>query len=304
MINIVGWMPPSSYAPELFALSEYINSKHDMSFTVMDRFESGLDVSAFDLSYMKMGFAPVWAKASVPEIHDYASAAFGSAADIKHWIKKTFSRKPMLRSFLSPYVRARFRFRDGVPFVLRDMGVPDSFLTCNKNPGTIEFDLLYAGSITASRGTGVMLRSIARSQRRVLVVGIPPDEIYQDFKDSTFVEFAGKVKHHEVPSLASKCFAGINYTPDVAPFNRQTSTKVLEYLAMGLPVVSNQYQWIDEFETSTGARFLKYGNLGEAMQLLYSFDYAIPDMTPYRWSTIFEQSGIYAAIGTAYRGSM
>jgi hypothetical protein len=39
--------------------------------------------------------------------------------------------------------------------------------------------------------------------------------------------------------------AGLNLVPAHRPYTVQTSTKVLEYLAVGLPVVSNRYPWME-----------------------------------------------------------
>ena len=47
----------------------------------------------------------------------------------------------------------------------------------------------------------------------------------------------------------------LNLVPDQLPYTRQTSTKLLEYCAAELPVVSTDYTWVREFERQHGARF-------------------------------------------------
>lgn len=299
MIRIVGWLPERSYGPEVYALSDYLNSLPDVAFTIAEpaTAEEHLEYSDFDLAYIKMGFAPIWKKSPVPEIHDYSSAAGGTTATLKHLIKKHCSRKPILRSFLSPYVESRFGFSDGIPRIYRDMGIPDTFYSPARDLRVRrEYDLFYAGSINATRQTGDMLNAIVKSARSILIAGKPSNEIYQMYKESPYVEFTGTVKHHHIPELASKCYAGINFTPDRAPFNLQTSTKVLEYLGMGMPVVSNDYEWVRRFERESGARLLKFKQLEHVVSNLYNFDFIIPDMSAYRWSKVFNASGIYSAI--------
>lgn len=47
----------------------------------------------------------------------------------------------------------------------------------------------------------------------------------------------------------------IGQVPDQLPYTRQTSTKLLEYCAAGLRVVSTDYAWVREFEQQHEARF-------------------------------------------------
>jgi glycosyltransferase involved in cell wall biosynthesis len=51
------------------------------------------------------------------------------------------------------------------------------------------------------------------------------------------------VPQAEVPDWLLRARAGLNLMPERTPLVQQTSTKVLEYLAVGLPVLSNDYLW-------------------------------------------------------------
>jgi glycosyltransferase involved in cell wall biosynthesis len=53
----------------------------------------------------------------------------------------------------------------------------------------------------------------------------------------------GRVPQHDVPAQLLRARAGLNLVPRRLPLTQQTSTKAIEYLALGLPVISNDYPW-------------------------------------------------------------
>lgn len=297
MIRIAAVLPRTSYAPELFALSDYLYAKRDVSLELLEQYPAGSDRTFFDVVYIKMGFAPRWHSSDILEIHDYASASGGKYAAFKDFSKTHLSRRPVLRSFLSNTVRGRFPFRDSVPYVLRDMGVPDAFLRASAlRTESFTFDLLYAGSISDSRKTDQLLHAVESSGLTILVVGDPQPSILSQFRNSANVTFAGRLPYMDMPSVAKECRFGVNFTPDVRPYNTQTSTKVLEYLAMGLPVITNDYCWVRDFEAQSGARLLKLSHISLLSPEVHRFDYHIPDMSKYTWWNVFEESTIHAKL--------
>ena len=62
----------------------------------------------------------------------------------------------------------------------------------------------------------------------------------------------------------TKC--GLNFTPDIFPFNVQSSTKTIEYSAAGLGVISNRYIWAETFEKSRFSGFSSKHELAEKKQ--------------------------------------
>ncbi len=302
MIRIAAILPSASYAPELYALKDYLSADPEIDFHLMPSrpAEGQRDADRYDAIYVKMGFAPVWEKSSVPEIHDYSSASTGSFRRTKDIVKSTISRPPILRSFLSKSVRAQFSFRDSVPYVIRDMGVPDEFLAARRNPSeAADFDLLYAGSISPSRRTADLFRSVRSSGLTLLAVGRPDPNILNEFKESKHITFAGSVPYAEIPKLARRCRFGVNYTPDIRPYSFQTSTKVLEYLALGLPVVTNDYAWVKDFELESGARMARLKDINALNAGTLDFEFKVPDMSGYSWTSIYDRSGIREALITA-----
>jgi hypothetical protein len=54
--------------------------------------------------------------------------------------------------------------------------------------------------------------------------------------------------------------------PDVLPLAEQTSTKLLEYLALGLPVISNPYAWAQRTAQAHARRVQLLGLQASAAQ--------------------------------------
>lgn len=291
MIRIAGVVSDKSYSPELVALREYFSHSNEIAFELVPS-TSAAAGAGFDAIYLKMGFSPMWKPSDTPEIHDYSSASTGDWPHLKDWIKSNLSRKPVLRSFLSEFVRTCLTFRDSIPYVVRDMGVPEGFISARESrTGSPTYDLLYAGSIGASRQTDLMLEGVTKAGLTILVVGEPSPEIQTRYGKSTGVSLAGRVSHHEIPGLAADCRMGLNFTPDIHPFNRQTSTKVLEYLALGLPVVTNDYEWVRQFELQSSASMFKFKSFDE-LTAIGSYDFHVPEMEPYSWHSVLGASGI------------
>jgi hypothetical protein len=55
-----------------------------------------------------------------------------------------------------------------------------------------------------------------------------------------------------IPAALARARFGLNVTPDVFPYNRQTSIKTLEYAAAGLGIIANRYGWIEGFARAQG----------------------------------------------------
>lgn len=296
MLKLYSYLPKAAYSPESYAIASYLRERGGVSLELIESEYNPVDECNYDGHFVRMGFRPFWRQGSIPEIHDYASSSTGRNFRIKNFVKRHAAVKPVLRSFLSPYVRDAYGFRDGTPYVLRDMGVPEEYFGAAVG-GVKEFDLFYAGSITLSRGTDRLIDSAVRSGRSLLLVGEPEALILEWYRGVPGVTFAGKVARDQIPVLASSCRFGINFTPAVPPFDAQSSTKILEYLAMGLPVITNEYQWVREFENESGARMFK---LDEHLSMgkLEEFEFSVPDMGRYRWSAVLERSNLYEAITT------
>lgn len=175
-------------------------------------------------------------------VHEYASASVGRAPALKDHLKRWQHPRPDHRIFLNEWVRHRLGFDDGVPCSLRDMGVPPAFL---KATGTqpVDHDLVYLGEMGRLRAFLPVLQAISQAGLRLLLIGQLPDDLQGFVQLTQGITCTGRVDQPAVPAQLLRARAGLNLMPDRPPLSQQTSTKVLEYLAVGLPVLSNDYAW-------------------------------------------------------------
>jgi glycosyltransferase involved in cell wall biosynthesis len=180
------------------------------------------------------------------QVHEYASASVAPLAWLKDRVKQWQQPVPDFRVFQSDWVRQRMGF-DGtlpgaVPYALRDMGVPDSFLTAKAQQAP-EFDLVYLGEMSRLQRFVPLLHTLAQAGLSLLLVGDVPPALQKRLATLGHIQSTGRVPQDQVPAQLLRARAGLNLMPDVLPLSEQTSTKMLEYLALGLPVISNPYAW-------------------------------------------------------------
>lgn len=231
-----------SYTPESYAYSTYLEAR-GCCVQLGDR--ASLSANN-DINILYAGFFPFWLKSSsVLEVHEYQSLSVPPFSRVKDLIKCAVNSKPQGRIFLNETVESKLRFPSDAPSIRRDMGVDEEFFSIEKaNQPT--YDILYCGSVLGRRGLiGTILR-LAQFGYKVLVVG-SVDESARSYLESAGVEFTGRLERKDLFDVYRNCRYGLNFTPDEYPFNIQTSTKTLEYLAAGLGLISNRYQWSEEF---------------------------------------------------------
>ncbi len=176
------------------------------------------------------------------QVHEYASASVGRLPALKDRLKRWRHPRPDHRVFLNEWVRERMGFDDGVPCSLRDMGVPEAFLEAS-GPADTDHDLVYLGEMSRLRGFLPTLQAISQAGLRLLLVGQVPADLEGVVRLTPGVQCTGRIAQADVPAQLLRARAGLNLMPDRLPLAMQTSTKVLEYLAVGLPVLSNDYAW-------------------------------------------------------------
>jgi hypothetical protein len=195
-------------------------------------------------------------------VHEYASASVPPGAWWKDRIKQWVHPRPHHRVFQSDWVRRRTGFDGSVPFSLRDMGVPRSFLEA-KAGASAEFDLAYLGETSRLAAFEAPLRALDRSGRTLLVVGAIEPGVQDLLGGLRNVHCTGRVPQEQVPAQLLRARGGLNFVPGELPYTEQTSTKALEYLALGLPVVSNDYAWIRRLAAGHPGRVRTIGSFDE-----------------------------------------
>ena len=187
------------------------------------------------------------------QVHEYASASVPPFAWAKDQIKRWTQPKPDYRLFQNEWVRQRLGFADDVPWEFREMGVSSTFLTPPATQGAAEFDMVYLGDMVRLQHFLPVFEGLEQAGMRTLLIGSMPAPLQRQFQAFTHITLTGKVPHHEVPAQLRRARCALNLVPDRLPYSEQTSTKLLEYCAIGLPVISTNYRWVRKFAASNKA---------------------------------------------------
>ena len=295
-----------SYLPELEAYAQFIHAQgheariHDTSTSVPD------DAHVVWWICGRVPQAEARRLRAAFHIHEYASASVPPHAWLKDQVKHWTQPRPDVRLFQNAWVRQRLGFTDGVPSHLRDMGVAQHFLDAGDGqaqkhglPDDREFDLVYLGEMSRLAPFLPLLQSIHAAGRTLLLVGDVPDSLRAKLPAS--VSVTGRVPHQQVPQHLRRARYGLNLVRPVAPYHQQTSTKLLEYCAVGLPVVSNDYAWVRHFAAQHNANFYVLNDapeswahsLGEALD---AFAYRVPDLQSLAWPTLLRDLPLWQTL--------
>ena len=228
-----------AYTPEAYAYEKYLKK---LGHQIQLDYELDPDN---DINIYFMGTRPFWKKneGRAIEVHEYQSLSTPPYAQFKNLAKKIVNKKPNGRIFLNEFVHRDLSFSDNIPYIYRDMGVDEAlFQSPSENP---LYDIVYCGSIAGRNGLIEVLRRLAGNYK-VVVVGQVSDLESSLLKHEN-ITILGRVERKDLPEIYRNSRFGLNFTPDLYPYNIQTSTKTLEYLASGLGVISNKYKWSEQF---------------------------------------------------------
>lgn len=282
------------YLPEVSAYRAYLKKKHPKIIVKESTEFPNYNPKDFDILWHFMG-VDLKGKGNFV-VHEYNSISTPPCAQAKNLIKKAVNAKPDQRIFLNETVKNTFKFKDDIPFHIRDMGIDSQFFNTQKIRKP-EYDFIMVGGLDRGKPIYDFLDNlvIKNANLKTLIVGNIPNEMQRRFGRVKNITFHGRAAYEEVPSLMANARFGLNIMPDKPPFNLQTSTKALEYCAVGLPIITTNYKWINHFESSTGARFFKLdedlSNLGA--QSLSRFKPIVPNVDQFNWEFIIEKSGIF-----------
>lgn len=285
--------------PEINAYMTYLRKKKPL-LEACDSLEIKGDFSEgdFDVIWKFMGFdRQIQANRFV--VHEYGSLSVGRLPRVKNFIKRAVNSKPSMRVFLNEAVRQEMGFKDDTRYRLRDMGVSSHFFRefSNSNP---EFDFVYSGSLDRGKIILDMLDHFKTTMKasRLLVVGAVPDDIHEMFGSVSNIHFTGRLKYEDVPEAITQARYGLNIMPDVYPFNIQTSTKVLEYCAARMPVISTRYKWVREFERETKGKFFYIDNSFANLNVddIEKCPFVVPSMEGYEWDRVIEKSKLFDSL--------
>lgn len=255
-----------AFLPEVDAYQRHLESKgHAVMVQTVE--EAAGQVEQPDLYYRFAGFLRHRLSPDVPEIHEYASASVGAFPRVKNLFKSVASARPVGRVFLNAFVKDQFHFPVSAPFLFRDMGADQAFFDI-RGSNNKRYDLVYAGAISTRPGLLQCISALAHKGFRIGLAGSMSEEERLFVAACPGVEYVGRLPLKEVPGFIAQSHAGLNFCPDIYPYNIQTSTKVIEYLAAGISVVSNQYAWIDDHAARFGYDYINVATLGSPADLV------------------------------------
>jgi glycosyltransferase involved in cell wall biosynthesis len=282
-----------SFLPEIEAYQAFFSQKG--YHTVVFDFKAWKDhVADIDVEWMMMG-TDISKRTSALRIHDYASSSAPPFMKLKNRFKSTFNTKPDFRLFLNEYVRQSFRFPDTIPYGLRDMGI-DPGLTVGSMVGK-KYDFIYTGSVRADRKiTNLLNRFVQKdlASKTILILSRDYEYIANEYRNYSNIIFKGPVSQREVAQFIAESRFAINYIPDHEPYNRQTSTKFLEYQQFGIPVITTDYPWLRDFENRYGGNFFRINASLKDLnwEELLSFPFRSGDLSSWSWEKQIEGSAV------------
>ena len=229
-------------------------------------------------------------------IHEYASPSTPPFAALKNTLKGYLNTNPELRIFQNEYVQRSFTFKKQTPFVFRDMGIPESWLT-ESQALPPQHDFIYVGSVEKNRSIPLLLDRFTTTLKAhtLLIVSRNYEALREKYRHATNIRFTGPLSPETVQELILQASFAINFIPPVAPFNQLTSTKFLEYAACNSRIITTNYPWLENFQQQYGGNYFHLtpdlGNL--TWEEVNTFKYACPaDMRPFTWEQRIKQSGI------------
>lgn len=234
------------------------------------------DFLSYDAVVLFHGLHPFWKKYPELIIGEYHTLSTGKFSRLKDIVKRVLNVRPSLYIFLNEEVRRKLWLSDKCHYITRTMGFDNDLVNEYLNETKI-YDVVYAGSLR--EGLIPVINQLAALGLKVAVVGFE----YPFASDNVFC--FGRQTIPNTYKLVAQSRVGLNFTPDVFPLNIQDSTKVIEYCAAGLGVLTNSYKWVNDFSLQREARFQKLNEVKSKADVI-DFNYIVPDVRDLAWDRL------------------
>lgn len=267
-----------AFLPEAYAYRAYFR-KNGYTCEFVD--SNANEALSFDAIILFHGFHPFWKRYPKIIIGEYHSLSTGKLNRLKDLFKRIINVRADLYIFLNEDVRTNLWFSSRTPYIIREMGY-DTVNNINVSTPKV-YDIVYAGS--PRNGVVEKIKKLADLGFKVAVVGFHLNQIH-----SNVVSF-GRVSPDISIKIISQSKFGLNFTPNIFPYNIQDSTKVIEYCSAGLGVITNKYHWINEFERKRGAQFLDINKIHKRSDV-ESFNFITPSIIDLSWTSILDRTDI------------
>lgn len=238
-LNVAIILTGHAYLPEAWAYHRHLAARGWFA-RVVDDPESAREADlaiAFSLTQQR-----ALQRLGVPAVHEYNSLSAGRWRHVKDAVKRLAAPPAAGRIFSDPHIARRMHFTDGLPVLIRSMGVDAAIFGCLQK-AVPTHDIVYCGSFRRAGLADAMI-ALAQFGWRVIAYGTLEDAHVRQRLESAGVDLPGAITRAQVPAALARARFGLNFTPDVAPLNRQPSVKSLEYAAAGLTIIANRYPWM------------------------------------------------------------
>ncbi|AEW00971.1 hypothetical protein A4D02_13510 [Niastella koreensis] len=229
-------------------------------------------------------------------IHEYASSSVPPFGKLKNSIKKLFNATPDYRIFNSEYVRGQINPTDNIPYGYRNCGIPsgNSYLLPNAQK---KYDFVYVGTVDKGRKIEPLFDCFINGvlkDRTLLVITRDYQALDAIYKNARNLTFKGPIPYSDTYAHIQEARFGINYMPDVAPFNQQASAKFLDYAACWLPIITSDYAWVRGFQQTYGGNYFYLQPTLEnfTWEHINNYHYTQPDLSSWTYEKQILQSGV------------
>ncbi len=294
MIKVCFIQSGKAYLPEVYAYSKFLKQKNISNVIVSsDQEAKGINAKIY---YRFGGLLHSRISVGSIEIHEYHTVSTGRFLKLKNIIKSLFSVKPDYLSFLNKFVDDNYFFSSSMPRFYRDMGADEELLTIRKSPSKKKFDICYFGSLSNRKGVVDSILKLSQTGYTFVVGGNAVQSDVELLRACQNITYLGVCERDTVYKYIEKSRFGLNIIPDEFPLTHQTSTKAIEYLVAGLPIISNSYKWINEHSLKYGYQYVELSN--SLILPENRINLIIPDdvAEQFTWNYILEKCRFYDVI--------
>lgn len=292
-----------SFLPGIQAYSNFFSNYGIETKSVL---KTGLSEIQADVEWHFMGTHYKRKNPAAIVIHEYASASVPPFTNLKNLLKRKFNIQPDFRIYLNQFVMNKLQFSDTVSTGYRDLGLSKEFLNAPERQHHNEevYDFIYCGSISRDLKIHKLLNHFTSElkEQTILILSKNYQHLIQEFKKADNIFFAGPVLQSEIPAYLGKARFAINFKPDVEPHNQQTATKLIEYTACKIPVITSDFSWVREFQQRYGG---EYFYLNEDLsnftwENINRVKYSFPDLSELTWEHQIRNSGVLDFLSTKF----
>jgi hypothetical protein len=278
--------------PEVDVYKRFFSARNIDVDVAGERNKNNVSQNEYSIIWQFMGIGLHSVNSDQILVHEYQSLSTPPFSRAKNQIKKVINRKPSIRIFQNRFIADTLKFKDNVSSFFRPMGIDTSFFP-KKDVSLKKYDFVYSGAINSSRNVleNIDLISEIFPQKKILLIGSNSNEVAKYVASHHNIYSVGKVQYSEVPRYLRQAEYGLNIVPNIFPYSTQMSTKLLEYCAVGLKIISFPTDDAMSLEKIYGGKFLYLDrqNRNSIAKGIAKYPFKTPDVSSFLWERIMNQ---------------